>query len=377
MIADLFLARLTSSAEGLPAAASPAPALEGEGDGFAALLEGDGAPLAESLAEVESLIAEVSEAEIAPEEGTALPSMPLGVALREAMQPAPPLPMAQAEIKILPEALPQEAPESELLLGEDLAEGEPQANPADKLEDELAADLALNLLPPIDVPPPPPPSAPQVAFALPPETPPESSAGEVSAEENAPEIALELGETRDHGPAEAPQEAPAPVKSEPSLVAKAPDQPDVTPQGFEERLAAREIAPNPPKAAPQRPELPPLVRNVIERMEEVNLQEGNTRVLLKPQGLGLLEIDMSSAPDGRMNLTIRAENPMVLEALKQESGALSLFMGQKGFDLSGGEPQLDQYQRPKAALVALGEAEEEETVTEQDILASDGLNIVT
>lgn len=126
-----------------------------------------------------------------------------------------------------------------------------------------------------------------------------------------------------------------------------------------------------------KPNVPPLVRNVIERMQELDLEPGKTKIVLKPQGLGTLEIDLTQASDGQIQLIIRAENPIVLEALRQENGALSSLMGAKGFDLAGGEAQLGQYQRPQKQQESSAEEVVEAESDETQQLGVDGLNIMT
>lgn len=100
----------------------------------------------------------------------------------------------------------------------------------------------------------------------------------------------------------------------------------------------------------------PLLRNVLDRLQELEQSEGRTRVLLRPQGLGILEIDVVRLADGRLQMSIRAENPLVLQSLEQDAGALSDFLGARGFDLAGGGPDLGKYSRPEEGENSEGQA---------------------
>lgn len=132
--------------------------------------------------------------------------------------------------------------------------------------------------------------------------------------------------------------------------------------------------------APEARPTPPLLRNVLDRLSEIEISEGKTRLLLRPQGLGVLEIDLARLLDGRLQLAIRAENPLLLEALKQEGGALAAFMSERGFDLSGGQPDLERYAPPMPEAEETESdtaAEPEISVAAQPLLRADRLDLVT
>ncbi|GEM_PF-2944269 len=123
----------------------------------------------------------------------------------------------------------------------------------------------------------------------------------------------------------------------------------------------------------------PLVRNILDRMQELEVSEGKTRILLRPQGMGALEIDILRQADGRIHLAIKVENPMVLDALRNESSALSSFMGEKGFDLSNGGPDLSSYHRPTQGDEDISSDAPDAEVTEIETALLDGerVNILT
>lgn len=145
---------------------------------------------------------------------------------------------------------------------------------------------------------------------------------------------------------------------------------------FEKLVAQAALAPNVPD---EKPVVSPLVRNILDRMQDLEISEGKTRILLRPQGMGALEIDILRQADGRMHLAIRVENPLVLDALRNESGALSSFMGEKGFDLSNGGPDLSSYrQMPQDEDAGSDdEADAIKTETETALLDGERVNILT
>lgn len=120
-----------------------------------------------------------------------------------------------------------------------------------------------------------------------------------------------------------------------------------------------------PAAAPQTAgTASPLLRNVMERLEQIEQSEGRTRLLLRPQGLGILEIEISRLTDGRLQMAIRAENPMILQSLQQEATALNDFLGARGFDMAGGGPDLGRYSRPETGSAGDEAKEADNTAAE-------------
>lgn len=208
-----------------------------------------------------------------------------------------------------------------------------------------------------------PPAAPPQVTA--PEIPlPQAPVPQMSAAANdssPPEIALPPLEPQVTHPSS--ERAPAPPAPQP--VPEDAQPAGLTPTKFEPlRQAADAPAPAPapaPIPAPPAPrQTPPLLRNVLDRLSEVEIAEGKTRLLLRPKGMGVLEIDVARQIDGRLHLLIRAENPLLLDALRRESGAMSDFLGTRGFDLSGGEPELSRYTPPEPETEAEVSAVSEE-----------------
>lgn len=179
--------------------------------------------------------------------------------------------------------------------------------------------------------------------------------------------------------AAAPLQTEAAVQAEPAQPATLTQLPAETPLRSAEAPAVP-AAPVSPQAAPRST----LTRNVFERLDEMEHSEGRTRVLLRPQGLGILEIDVTRLADGRMQVSLRAENPLVLQALQQDASTLSDYLGARGFDMAGGGPDLGRYSRPAPADAGSASAEgaepDEDTAADPATPARQGagqLDIVT
>lgn len=176
-----------------------------------------------------------------------------------------------------------------------------------------------------------------------------------------------------------PLQPEAGVQAEPAQPGPLPPLPAEAPLRSAEAPAVP-AAPVSPQAAPRST----LTRNVFERLDELEHSEGRTRVLLRPQGLGILEIDVTRLADGRMQVSLRAENPLVLQALQQDASTLTDYLGARGFDMAGGGPDLGRYSRPAPAdagsAPGVGTEPEEETPADPTQPARQGagqLDIVT
>lgn len=105
-----------------------------------------------------------------------------------------------------------------------------------------------------------------------------------------------------------------------------------------ERIAAADLAPPRPAeaAAPQtataapQPQGPSFAANLAAQVKGVQLTEGTTRVELAPRGLGGLEIDVATDDQGGLKVIIRAENPSVLQALRDGREALLAVLRDSG-----------------------------------------------
>lgn len=98
--------------------------------------------------------------------------------------------------------------------------------------------------------------------------------------------------------------------------------------------AVRGMAPD-RAAVPQGRLSASIAGQIMDVRANVASEIGRTRIELSPRGLGELEVDLRTDPSGRIRIVIRAENPMVLEALRADKDMLGdmLSGGRNGVDL--------------------------------------------
>ncbi|TMV54526.1 flagellar hook-length control protein FliK [Thioclava sp. BHET1] len=68
-----------------------------------------------------------------------------------------------------------------------------------------------------------------------------------------------------------------------------------------------------------------------------------TRISLTPHGLGTIEIDMKRDEAGRMQVVLRADNPMVLSALRGDRDTLSAILTGSGITADGGTLDFQEF----------------------------------
>ncbi|WP_411839710.1 flagellar hook-length control protein FliK [Paracoccus sp. ME4] len=84
-----------------------------------------------------------------------------------------------------------------------------------------------------------------------------------------------------------------------------------------------------------------LLGNVGAALRLATVDEtGKTTLTLRPQGLGLIEIEISKDHENRVHMSMRVQNPMVLDAIQSDRLLISGMLenggrGLSGFDLSG------------------------------------------
>lgn len=131
-----------------------------------------------------------------------------------------------------------------------------------------------------------------------------------------------------------------------------------------------------------------LTETVTAQIRTADISNGQTRIELHPRGLGSLEIHLKSAADGSLNIVMRAENPVVLDALRNDRGVLSDLLAESGvqmdsaqmsFEQSGGrEDSSAQAEAASAAAVALTGADEADGPTGgSQTIGSGALDILT
>lgn len=144
-------------------------------------------------------------------------------------------------------------------------------------------------------------------------------------------------------------------------------------------------APPPPRS--------PLVQAALDRIFPLPAVAGETVVRLNPHGLGIIEVVLQDGRNGALDVALRVQNPLVLEAMRQERDAVAqTFSGAQG--AAAGSLSMDLFQsgtRQRGAAPGLpagrapaGEAGQDDTpeVPQLDrpvpqISRADRVNIVT
>ncbi len=73
----------------------------------------------------------------------------------------------------------------------------------------------------------------------------------------------------------------------------------------------------------------PIVQKVTEQISKIPTENGTTTIRLKPHGMGAVEITVEKASNGRIEVDLKVQNPLVLEAMRSERGAIAhLFSSQ-------------------------------------------------
>lgn len=78
-----------------------------------------------------------------------------------------------------------------------------------------------------------------------------------------------------------------------------------------------------------------LSRHVSQQIRLPGGTETRTQITLRPDGLGAVEIELTTDPSGKLALTLRAENPAVLQALRADRDLLLMSLERTGAELDG------------------------------------------
>lgn len=127
---------------------------------------------------------------------------------------------------------------------------------------------------------------------------------------------------------------------------------------------------------------------VTGQIKSASFTGDQTRIELEPRGLGAVEIDLKRGDGGKMQVVVRAENPMVLAALRNDKETLANILSGSGFASSGstldfqdlggrGERQNGRGLRARGGLAALGEDEGETVAGWQPTIGQGRLDIRT
>lgn len=102
-------------------------------------------------------------------------------------------------------------------------------------------------------------------------------------------------------------------------------------------------------------EAPRFAAALADQVRSAEVGEGRTRIELSPRGLGSIEVDVTTRDDGTLQVIVRAENPAVLNSLRNERDLLAQALGgldagsldlQSFSDGTGQEPQRDRGAAP-------------------------------
>ena len=136
----------------------------------------------------------------------------------------------------------------------------------------------------------------------------------------------------------------------------------------------------------------PLVQAALDRILPLPSVAGETIVRLNPHGLGLIEVAVHERQDGGLDVALRVQNPMVLEAMRHErdavaqamssaqgsgSGSLSMDLFQSGTGQRGAEPEARGGFLAASADAGTEPAEAQTEEPAMQILHADRVNIVT
>jgi flagellar hook-length control protein FliK len=139
--------------------------------------------------------------------------------------------------------------------------------------------------------------------------------------------------------------------------------------------------PSAPAAPAPAPQPGGFAASLVGQIQGRQIGEGTTRIELAPRGLGGIEIDLAQDDLGALRVTIRAENPAVLHALRDNREALlamlrdsgvSVDSGSLGFDdMARGEGQSHRSQGNGEAVIMSAELEGDDPAQPQAAPAAD------
>lgn len=103
-------------------------------------------------------------------------------------------------------------------------------------------------------------------------------------------------------------------------------------------------APADPQQAPApQPSKSPIVRQVMDQLVQYPTENGTATIRLKPHGMGVIEITVERTKEGSLTVDMRVQNPLVLEAMRNERGAIS-HLFQPTATSAGGTLSMDLFQ---------------------------------
>lgn len=82
---------------------------------------------------------------------------------------------------------------------------------------------------------------------------------------------------------------------------------------------------------------------VTKQIRSMTLTGDRTRIQLAPQGLGDVEVDVHTDPSGKVRAVVRADNPLVLDTLKNEKDQLANLLEEKGAELGENDLEFEDF----------------------------------
>jgi hypothetical protein len=158
---------------------------------------------------------------------------------------------------------------------------------------------------------------------------------------------------------------------------------------------AADAAPQAAGSGASQPAAQGFARNLVGQVRATPLAEGTTRIELRPRGLGDIEIDMRHDDAGKLRIILKAENPVVLSALRHDRDMLIGALREGGaavedadlsFESFGGHQSRHPQERDQWRPAILRDASEDaeaaispwvRAATRPDAVPLAGLDIIT
>jgi hypothetical protein len=83
---------------------------------------------------------------------------------------------------------------------------------------------------------------------------------------------------------------------------------------------------------------------INSQIKNASWNENQARVQLSPRGLGDIEVDVMRDNAGNLKATVRVENPLVLEMLREEKNGLQALLENNGFNLSDADLEFEEFE---------------------------------
>lgn len=82
---------------------------------------------------------------------------------------------------------------------------------------------------------------------------------------------------------------------------------------------------------------------IAAQIKDASFSENRTRIELAPKGLGGIEIEMIKDETGRLQIVVRAENVVVLEALRNDRDTLAALLSDNGVSTESGDLEFEEF----------------------------------